>query len=311
MYSAISAGTEGLVYRGEVPQDQPLDATLPSLTGSFEYPFAYGYSLVGKIVQTGPGVPAEQVGKTVFVFHPHASHALVEADECIPVPEDITAKSAIFLPNVETALGVVMDASPLIGSNVMVLGCGVVGLLTTALLAMHPLGSLIAADPQELRRRRAAGLGATTTLDPTDAQSLKALRDCVFSNPLSQGLDLVVELSGRPEALGPAIMLAGPEARIIVGSWYGTRSTPLNLGREFHRHRLRIESSQVSHIGAELTGRWNKPRRFALAWEMIRRLQPENLISECYSEEHCHQAFESSSNKTSLQVIFKYNQETL
>ena len=46
LYSGISAGTELLVYRGEVPEGA--DTTLKAISGSFSYPIKYGYSLVGK-----------------------------------------------------------------------------------------------------------------------------------------------------------------------------------------------------------------------------------------------------------------------
>ena len=49
--SAVSAGTEMLVYRGEVPQDLPLD--LPTLRGSYAFPIKYGYAVAGRVLDTG------------------------------------------------------------------------------------------------------------------------------------------------------------------------------------------------------------------------------------------------------------------
>src|SRR5215210_8576231 len=46
--SALSQGTEMLVYRGEVPVDLPLD--LPTLAGSFGFPIKYGYATVGRVL---------------------------------------------------------------------------------------------------------------------------------------------------------------------------------------------------------------------------------------------------------------------
>jgi hypothetical protein len=42
--SAISAGTELLFYRGQVPPDMPLDASIAALAGEVRYPLRYGYA---------------------------------------------------------------------------------------------------------------------------------------------------------------------------------------------------------------------------------------------------------------------------
>ena len=47
--SAISAGTELLAYRGELPASLPLDPALPALEGSFTFPFTYGYAAAGRV----------------------------------------------------------------------------------------------------------------------------------------------------------------------------------------------------------------------------------------------------------------------
>ena len=57
-----------LVYRGEVPQDLPLD--LPTLAGRFAFPIKYGYA-AGYVLDTGSGVDHLAPGDPVFVHHPH------------------------------------------------------------------------------------------------------------------------------------------------------------------------------------------------------------------------------------------------
>ena len=47
--SAVSAGTELLVYRGQVPADMSLDANLPALTGAPRFPLRYGYAAAGGV----------------------------------------------------------------------------------------------------------------------------------------------------------------------------------------------------------------------------------------------------------------------
>jgi len=300
--SAISPGTEAMIFSGAFPKDTALDASIESLNGSFAYPFSYGYALVGEVSATGPGVEDNLIGKTLFAFHPHQDRAVVPLAACHRVPDGLAPEAALFLPQVETALNLVMDGAPLIGERVVVFGQGVVGLLTARLLAEFPLARLVAAEPSVWRRELARHWGIAETVDPTDAGPWQALLASL------NGADLVFELSGDMAALNQAIESAGFDGRIVVGSWYGTRSQPLDLGGRFHRNRLRLISSQVSTLNPALTGRWDKPRRIELAWRMVEKLEPQRLISQSFPLAQCRQAFETVCARRDgvMQVIFQY-----
>ena len=70
-----------------------------------------------------------------------------------------------------------MDGQPLIGEQVAVFGQGIVGLLTTALLAEMPLTSLVTLDRYPQRRQWSKRLGAAAALDPADG--LEAVRQAL------------------------------------------------------------------------------------------------------------------------------------
>ena len=76
-----------------------------------------------------------------------------------------------------------------------------------------------------------------------------------------------------------AIELAGFSSRIVLGSWYGTKSAKVELGGVAHRNRLQFITSQVSTIGPDLTGRWDKTRRISLVWELLKKVRPSKFIS--------------------------------
>jgi len=299
--SGISAGTELLIYRGQFPQNLAMDENLPALAGEFQYPVKYGYAAVGRVIDAGPQADPSWVGKLVFCFHPHTSHIWADPDDLLPVPEDISPEEAIFLPNMETAVNLVMDGSPLLGEEVVVFGQGVVGLLTTALLGWFPLRSLVTVDRFALRRAASLELGAHDCLDPAGlTEGLPAL--------LPAGADLVYELSGSPAVLDDAIAATGFAGRVIVGSWYGQKRASLDLGGRFHRSRIQLISSQVSTLAPELTGRWNKARRFQVAWEMIRRLRPSRLVTHRLPFHQAAEAYRllDQSPQETIQVVLEY-----
>jgi 2-desacetyl-2-hydroxyethyl bacteriochlorophyllide A dehydrogenase len=289
--SAISPGTELLIYRGQAPTDIPLDETIPELAGGFGYPLKYGYAAVGRVIVVGTEVAPEWHDRLVFAFHPHASHFLASPATLIPVPPEVSPDESAFLPNMETAVNFVMDGQPLIGEQVAVFGQGVVGLLTTALLAQFPLARLVTLDRYARRREKSLQLGAHASLDPAALDAPAGLFSSSQTAEAYAGADLTYELSGSPGALDQAIAATGFNGRVVIGSWYGQKRVELDLGGRFHRSRIRLISSQVSSIAPEWCGRWTKPRRLNVAWQMLRRVRLAGLITHRYPITQAAQAY--------------------
>lgn len=300
--SAISAGTEMLLYRGEAPSGLAADAHLPALSGLLAYPLKYGYCAVGRVTACGPEVDVNWLGRAVFAFNPHESAFNASIRDLQLVPEGVSTADAAFLPHIETAVNLILDGEPRLGEVVVVLGQGVVGLLTTALLAQHPL-SLLTLDGYSLRRERSLALGAAHSLDPADLAQAGALLG-------PRRADLVYELSGRPEALDAAIALVGEHGRIVVGSWYGQRRAALDLGGHFHRGRVQIISSQVSQLPPALYGRWDRARRFETAWRQLAHVQPSRLVTHRFPFSQAAQAYQQLAEKPqeTLGVLLEYEE---
>ncbi len=307
--SAISAGTEMLMYRGLFPPDLSVDDSISSLAGKLAYPLKYGYATVGKVAALGGHVDPLWMGKSVFAFHSHETAFVARIDDLHPVPAAISQEDALFLPNMETAVNFLLDGQPLIGEHALVLGQGIVGLLTTALLARTPLASLIALDRFPKRREAALRAGATAALDPEEAHITEMLQSYWEDPRLYPGADLTFELTGNPAALDRAIELTGFGGRIVIGSWYGQKPATLHLGGRFHRSRLRLISSQVSTLTPELSGRWNKQRRLTFAWKMLEVVRPAQFITHRFRFEQAPDAYHQIDSDPAdvIQVIFKYS----
>jgi 2-desacetyl-2-hydroxyethyl bacteriochlorophyllide A dehydrogenase len=300
--SAVSAGTEMLVYQGRFPRDIETDAVISSLRGSLEYPLAYGYACVGKIRETGTQVNKSMRDQLVFAFQPHTSHFVANPDSLFPVPDSLSPETACFLPNMETAVNLVQDAAPLFGECVLVLGQGVVGLLTASLLSEFPLETLVTADCFELRRS-SSPTPQQFSLDPYSPNFHKEARKL-----LNGSADLTFELSGRPETLNDALAITGYSGRIVIGSWYGEKRAEIDLGGAFHRSRIKLISSQVSTVGPELSGRWNKARRFNAAWKALERIKPEKWITHRFSIDKAEAAYQllDQNPQETIQVLMTY-----
>lgn len=306
--SAISAGTELLIYRGQAPVELPADETIAALAGSLAFPLRYGYAAVGHVTAGGDGVDPAWIGQLVFAFQPHASHFVAAVEDVLPVPPDLTAEEAALLPTMETAVNLLLDGAPLVGEQVLVFGQGVVGLLTTALLARLPLASLVTADTIARRRELGLGLGARVSLDPGTADFLEAARAALQGERPGGGADLAYELSGNPAALDQAIAATGYGGRVVIGSWYGRKRVELDLGGSFHRSHMLLIASQVSRVAPALSGRWNSRRRLGVAWEMLRLVRPAHLITHRYPIERAADAYAllDTCPEQALQVLLTY-----
>lgn len=277
--SAISAGTELLAFRGQIAPGLALDETLGALGGTFQFPFRFGYASAGEVVAIGEGVDPSWMGARVFAYHPHASLFVAPVADVVRVPGSLPFETAVLLASMETAVNLALDGRPLLGERVAVVGQGVVGLLLTALLGRFPLERLLAVEERPVRSIAAFKLGAHEVRPPS------------LELPVGE-FDLVYELSGDPAALDTAISLAGAEGRVIVGSWYGQKRAPVDLGGAFHRGRITIASSQVSRLAPGLSGRWDRARRFATAWSALALVDVSKIVTHRFALAEAQQAYE-------------------
>jgi 2-desacetyl-2-hydroxyethyl bacteriochlorophyllide A dehydrogenase len=278
LWSGISSGTEMLAYRGEIDPALPLDETIGALAGSFTFPFRYGYSCVGRVEGTRPGIAD---GQLVFAFHAHQDVFAAPAEDVV-VLDDVDPRAATLFPLVETALQAALDAGPVLEDAVVVTGLGVVGVLT-GLLLQRAGARVVGVEPRGDRRSVAATVGLEA-IAPEEAPAW-------IAREAPDGVRLVVEASGRPEALGDALRSLAHEGEVLVVSWYGTKEVRLALGAEFHRRRLRIRSTQVSTIPALLAGRWTRARRRAVVRRLLRELPLAPLATHSFPFDRATEAF--------------------
>mmetsp|Transcript_26285 Transcript_26285/g.56686 ORF Transcript_26285/g.56686 Transcript_26285/m.56686 type:complete len:599 (+) Transcript_26285:3-1799(+) len=302
--SLISSGTELKIFRGSF-ESAALDVNIKGMADeAMEYPLAYGYSLVGRVVACGSNVEDAEslIGRLVFTFSPHSSRVIVDRGGIQLVPEGIDAEDAVFMPSVETALSLVHDAHVRVGENVAVYGQGLIGLLVTSILSMtsssltsssDSFSSVTAFDALDDRLTVSSRLGATSALKP----------DTVA---LAGPFDVSIEVSGNPRALQSAIDHTSNNGRIIVGSWYGNTDVALKLGIDFHRSHKTIQTSQVSTIPPALAGLWSKERRFSLTWALVRAVCPSKLITKRLTLNDAQQAYELLDRGKEIAICFKY-----
>ena len=248
--SAVSRGTESLVFGGHVPADQYDVMRAPFQDGDFPGPVKYGYLSVG-LVERGP---APLVGRRVFCLHPHQTAYVVPAGAVVPVPDGVPVARAVLAGIVETALNALWDVPPLLGDRIAVVGAGVVGCSVARLAARVPGTTVTLVDVDPSRAGVAAALGVGFALPgqgPGDH-------------------DLVVHTSATSAGLQTCFDLIAPEGTVLELSWYGDEPTTVSLGGSFHSGRLTLRASQVGRVAPARRGRRTTSQRLATALELLR-----------------------------------------
>ena len=270
LVSGISAGTELNVFRGHAPQwrqhmDRETRLFSADRGAEWTWPARYGYTLVGRVADTGAGVTRVARGDLVFSYSPHGCHAVVAETAVVPLGDLADPELGVFFANMNTAYNGVLDANLPLGADVVVSGLGVIGQLVVRLLRRSGARTIVGVDGIPLRREQAIAGGATHVLDPgTDriAEAVRALTD-------GRGADAVIEVSGAAPALNEAIRTAGYNGTVVAMSWYGGSFETLSLSGEFHHNRTRIVSSQVGAVNPALGPLWSVGRRGTIAREFI------------------------------------------
>jgi 2-desacetyl-2-hydroxyethyl bacteriochlorophyllide A dehydrogenase len=249
MYSAISRGTETLVFQGRVPESEYDRMRAPFQAGDFSGPVKYGYSSVGR-VEEGPG---ELRGRLVFVLYPHQTRYIVPEQAVSVLPDSVPPQRAVLAANLETAVNGLWDAAPQAGDRIVVIGGGTIGCLVAWLAGRMPGCQVELVDVNTGRASIARTLGVG------------------FASPdtAMQNADVVVHASGSPSGLDAALRIAAFEATIVEMSWYGSDVVPLSLGAAFHARRLTLKSSQVGAVAAAQRARWDRRRRMQLTFTLL------------------------------------------
>ncbi|MER9933910.1 zinc-dependent alcohol dehydrogenase family protein [Mesorhizobium sp. M0088] len=124
------------------------------------------------------------------------------------------------------------------GSSVVVLGGGVIGLLTVQLARLAGATTIILSTRQASRRALAEDLGATMTIDPTTADVIDAIAGPVGLVP--GGVDVVFECAGVRETVEQSMRLARAGGTVVI-----VGVTPQGVKAEFEPFDLLFRELKV------------------------------------------------------------------
>ncbi len=333
--SLISAGTERMLVefsKGNLLQkarSQPdkvkqvldkikTDGLLPTLEAVFkklDEPLPLGYCNVGEVIQVGPGVADFQIGDRVASNGPHAEIVSVPKHLCAKIPDEVTDETAAF--TVLSAIGLqgIRLAQPTLGEKVVVVGAGIIGLLTVQLLRASGC-EVLAVDVNPARLALAEQFGAKTchaaSGDPVAAAQ-------AWTSGVGVDAVLITASAKSDEIVHQAAEMCRKRGRIVLVGVVG-----LNLRRaDFYEKELTFQVScsygpgryddqyeQKGHDYPIGHVRWTEQRNFEaiLAAMKSGRIVVDSLVTDRIALADAAQAYDKILNDpSSLGVILEYS----
>lgn len=212
-YSVVSAATE-----------------LACLSGSqawFPFPATPGYAAVGEILEVGEEIADVKPGDLVHFWGGHKQYSVIDTSRpqsiCLKVPEDLPLERAPFTRMAIIAMTSLRISNIELGDWVGVLGLGVVGNFAAQLAGLQG-GRVIGLDLSagRVERARKAGIPYPIKVDP--ATMVEAVREITGG----KGVSTLIEATGLPSALPPALPLVGRYGEVILlGTPRGVYETDL------------------------------------------------------------------------------------
>lgn len=248
-YSMISIGTELKVASGSVDNAMYKSMGVPFMDGDFDLPIKYGYSLVVKDVHDN----------YFHLLHPHQDEICVSSSACFALPPEVPAKRAALISNLETVINAYWDGNPQAGEKIAICGFG-------------NIGSLLAVTLKDT-------WGFSPKIIETKKWNCNKAADLGFELDQEETYDLIFHTSGTQQGMQYCLDHLNLEGRLVELSWYGKQPITLDLGGAFHYKRLRIISSQVSHIPPNYQNRFDFKTRKELVVRLLDNPRYDQLIS--------------------------------
>jgi predicted dehydrogenase/threonine dehydrogenase-like Zn-dependent dehydrogenase len=146
-----------------------LKPTINAVLNKLGQPLPLGYCNVGKVIAIGKGVEGFAIGDRVASNGPHAEYVCVPKNLVVQIPDNISDEEATFTVIGAIGLQGIRLANPTFGETIVVVGLGLIGLLTAQLLKANGCNVIgFDFDSVKVELARKFGIDAVNPSEGTD-----------------------------------------------------------------------------------------------------------------------------------------------
>jgi len=143
-----------------------------------------------------------------------AEYAVLPQKQAYELPLSLKATHGAFCEPLACCLHGIDIAAIKAGSSVIVLGGGVIGLLTVQLAKLAGATRVVLSTRQAAKRKLAEEIGATASIDPSAPDFIA--RAVGPNGLLPGGADVVIECAGVAETMEQTVHLAKPGGTVVI-----------------------------------------------------------------------------------------------
>ena len=265
--------------------DRDLRLFVDAETVTDPFPFQLGNMGVGSVIEIGASVERFSVGDRVFGYLPHAETVVASEDDRVWLaPNGVPNELLVCTDPVTVALLSTRYGRVSLGDRVAVFGLGAIGLFTVQTCRLTGAMPVIGIDPIPERRALAETFGADATLDPTEIDAGRTLKEMTDG----AGIDVALEISGSYEALHHAIRGTAYGGNVVPVSFYHGDPEALDLSKEWHFNRqTMIAGARVESEPYHDHPRWDRERVYDTVFECFERgrLTADGILNTVSLEE--------------------------
>lgn len=293
------------------------DGLLPTLETVFkrlEEPLSLGYCNVGIVEEVGPGVADIKIGDRVASNGKHAEYVCVNRNLVAKIPDEVSDEQAVFTVIGSIGLQGIRLCNPTFGETIVVIGLGLIGLLTTQMLVANGC-KVIGIDIDAEKCKLAQEWGVQTINPATGTDPVKAVLDT--THQIGADGVIITASAKTDDIIAQSAKMSRKRGRVILVGVVG-----LKISRaDFYEKELTFQVSSSYGPGRydedyEQKGidyplpfvRWTENRNFQAILQAFKdgNLNITSLISERVPFSEFNQVYGNMGRKDVIASLFIY-----
>ena len=236
--TTVSAGTERANLIGD-PNVSPA-----KIKKEVPFPRRSGYSAAGVVVKVGDGVTSLSVGDRVACsWTVHAEYRAVKESCAYKLPDSVSDAEAALVHIATFPLAAIRKCGLELGESAVIMGLGVLGLVSIGLLRAAGAAPIIAVDPVSEKRELALKLGADYALDPFAPDFVDRVKEVSGG-----GVNVALEITGKGQGLDMVLDCMAKFGRVaLLGC---TRNSDFTI--DYYR---KVHAPGITLVGAHTMAR--------------------------------------------------------
>ena len=292
-----------------------LRPTLEAVFNKLGQPLPLGYCNVGKVVAVGKGVSEFSIGDRVASNGNHAEYVCVPKNLVAKIPDNVSDDEATFTVIGAIGLQGIRLLEPTFGETIVVVGLGLIGLITAELLLANGCNVIgFDFDSEKIKIAKEKGITAINPSDGTD--QVKFVES--YTNGIGADGVIITASSKSNEIISQSANMCRKRGRIILVGVIGLdisradfyeKEISFQVSCSYGAGRYDEEYEQKGHDYPIGYVRWTEKRNFEAVLNAISKktLNVNSLITDRVPLNDYLKIYGDMSNSKSIASILEYS----